>query len=410
MLGTRRVLEQRKSEGLAGGMQFTYRDPVRSTDPGRALPGAKSIVVGAWRYAPGGAPALPGAVTAPPAEVEVAGSGGGRPHGVVARYAQSDHYEKLRKVLGELAALLRGRGWSARVLVDDNALVDRAAAERAGLGWYGKNANILLPGQGSWFVLGSVVTDALLPPGSQVADGCGPCQRCLRSCPTGALIAPGTLDARRCLAWLLQAEGVFPFEYRAALGARIYGCDDCQESCPANRVGMKSPAAPPPGDRAVTRASRGAAAGAWPEPEPAPAPGPSLGTLPLARGPHDGQDATVAVDILDMLHATDDELLGAFGRWYIPRRDPRYLRRNALIVLGNTGDGSSPEVEEVLRRYLSGPDELLCAHAVWAAARLGRVDLLQGFSSDPAGTPASALGLVGRELELASQVEQRRAR
>jgi len=121
-----------------------------------------------------------------------------------------------------------------RVVADDNALVDREAAYRAGLGWYGKNTNLLLPGKGSWYLLGSVVTDAPLPAGRPMADGCGTCSRCLPACPTGAFIRPGVLDARRCLAWLVQAPGVFPAELRVALADRIYGGDSCQEVCPAS--------------------------------------------------------------------------------------------------------------------------------------------------------------------------------
>src|ERR1019366_2825144 len=118
-------------------------------------------------------------------------------------------------------------GWRATVVCDDNALVDRAAAHRAGLGWFGKNSLILLPGLGSWFVLGTVVTDAPLPAvdpseAPPHGDGCRTCSRCLTGCPTGALVAPGVLDARRCLAWLVQEPGSFPEEYRQALGGRIY--------------------------------------------------------------------------------------------------------------------------------------------------------------------------------------------
>src|SRR5207237_9752457 len=157
--------------------------------------------------------------------------------GVVARDARSDHYGALRAASGVLADELRAEGWKARVLCDDNALVDREAAFRAGLGWYGKNTNLLLPGRGSWFVLGSVVTDAPLEASATpVADGCGSCQRCLPACPTGALVAPGVLDARRCLAHLVQAPGSFPVELRAALGDRLYGCDDCQDACPEDQA------------------------------------------------------------------------------------------------------------------------------------------------------------------------------
>ena len=222
------TLVSRKAAGLHGGMSFTYRKPERSTDPGAALPGAKALVVGARGY-----------LTDEPDP-----SAG--PAGRIARYAWDDHYALLRSGLAAVSAALRADGWRTRVLVDDNALVDRAAAHRAGIGWWGKNANLLLPGVGSWYVLGSVVTDApLTPSAAPVADGCGGCTRCLEGCPTGAIVAPGVVDARRCLSWLLQAEGAFPREHRVALGDRIYGCDDCQEVCPPNR---RAPVSPPTGD------------------------------------------------------------------------------------------------------------------------------------------------------------------
>ena len=321
---TRRILEERKASGLSGNMQFTYRNPARSTDPGRVLPGAAAIVVGAWPY---------GAEHSGRSEVQ------DRPKGVVARFGTRDHYGDLKGALGVLAGVLKGAGWQARVVADDNALVDRAVAVRAGIGWFGKNSNVLLPGRGSWALLGSVVTDAPLPVGAPVEDGCGTCKRCLSSCPTGALVAPGVLDARRCLAWLLQAPGVFPFEHRDALGGRIYGCDDCQDVCPANRLAARLSSADGTG--------RERAAG-----------------------------EQVEVDLLEMLASSGPALLVSHGRWYIPERDPRYLRRNALIALGNVGDGESPEVEATLERYLDEPDDLLRAHAVWAALKMGRRDLV----------------------------------
>jgi epoxyqueuosine reductase len=329
---TRRHLEERRAAGLHGGMQFTYRNPARSTDPGRALPGVAAIVVGARGYlrAP------------PPVDGPVGPDGRGGPVGRVARYSWHDHYQPLRQALDAVAGVLQAAGWQARVLADDNALVDREAAYRAGLGWYGKNTNLLLPGRGSWFVLGSVLTDARLPCDQPVADGCGPCTRCLPACPTGAFIQPGMLDARRCLAWLVQAPGVFPAQYRAALGDRIYGCDVCQEVCPVNLKAQKRdpPSPAEPGDEAVT-------------------------------------------GLLELLAAGDDELLARFGRWYIPKRQPRYLRRNALLALGNSGDGADPAVITAVRRALADPDPLLRAHAVWAAARLGRRDLLESLAGDP---------------------------
>jgi epoxyqueuosine reductase len=310
----RSTLEERKAAGLHGGMSFTYRKPERSTDPGAALPDAAALVVGARSYL----------VDLPDPEP--------REHARVARYAWEDHYAHLRAGLGAVGSVLKDAGWRARVLVDDNALVDRAAAHRAGIGWWGKNANLLLPKLGSWYVLGSVVTDApLLARHEPAPDLCGTCTRCLDGCPTGAITAPGVVDARRCLSWLLQADGPFPLEHRVALGDRIYGCDECQEVCPPNRR--------------------------------APVQAPSGRERPWAP-------------LVALLDRDDDVVLALADRWYIPKRDLRYVRRNALVVLGNVADPADAMAVEAVRRYLADPDPLLRAHAVWAARRLGREDLL----------------------------------
>ena len=331
---TRRHLSDRKAAGLHGGMRFTYLHPDRSADPTTALPDARSLVVGARSYRR--------SLDAP---ADTALSAAGRPVARVARYAWEDHYGPLKAALTAVARQLKAAGWRARVVADDNALVDREAAYRAGLGWYGKNANLLLPGEGSWFVLGSVITDAPLArasePAAPVPDGCGACTRCLDGCPTGAIVAPGVVDARRCLAWLLQVEGPFPREHREALGDRIYGCDDCQEVCPPNRRLDRAGAAAPP----------------------------------VAAAPA-GERADATVDVLDLLAATDDELMARHGRWYIPGRQARYLRRNALVVLGNVGDPADPRVTSALAEALAAPDPLVRSHAVWAARRLGRDDLV----------------------------------
>ncbi|MED6337205.1 MAG: tRNA epoxyqueuosine(34) reductase QueG, partial [Actinomycetota bacterium] len=211
MLRARKALAERKALGFADNMSFTWRNPERSTTPTVSVAGAQSIIVAALPYL---------------AE-DVAPATGRRAH--IARYARADHYSILRTALRSVARNLKMAGERAVAFADDNALVDREAAYRAGIGWFGKNANLLLPGAGSYFVLGSIITTAIYEPSQPVDDGCGSCTRCLDGCPTGAIVAPGVIDARRCLAWLLQKSGTFPTEMRAALGDRIYGCDDCQE-------------------------------------------------------------------------------------------------------------------------------------------------------------------------------------
>jgi epoxyqueuosine reductase len=337
----RAALETRKAAGLHGGMAFTYRNPRRATTPHDLVEGARAILVGARRYR----------------SVPVAHPEGTEPVARVARYAWQDSYAPLRQALGVVASHLRAAGYQARVLVDDNALVDREVAYRAGLGWFGKNANLLLPGgRGSWYVLGSVVTSAPLPvTDTPVADGCGVCRRCLDACPTGAIVAPGVVDANRCLAWLVQKAGPFPREHREALGDRIYGCDDCQEVCPPN-VRL---------DRSVSRAHVAE------QPE-----GAARGTDEAAPAPW--------VPLLDLLAADDSELLARHGAWYIPERHPRWLRRNALVALGNVAAGHEAAVVETLCRFLAHADPMLRAHAVWTARRLGRDDLLRTVADDDA--------------------------
>ncbi|MYE56307.1 MAG: tRNA epoxyqueuosine(34) reductase QueG [Acidimicrobiaceae bacterium] len=332
------VLHERKQVGLHGGMQFTYRNPERSTDPTRLLPGAAALIVGALEFEAGAGD--------PPSD--------GGPYARVAAYARRDYYQPLRTALEAVAAALRAAGHRAVVSADGNGLVDRAAAHRAGIGWWGKNSNILVPGVGSLVVLGAVVTDAPIAPQepeSGVADGCGSCRQCLDGCPTGAIIAPGTVDARRCLAWLVQADGVFDPDYRVALGDRIYGCDDCSDVCPPNRVRVR-----------LTGRTRH-------RPDP-------VGEVDRAL-PSTGNGAWVPV--LEMLDASDGALMAGFGRWYIPRREPRYLRRNALVVLANVGDRSDSRVRSAVDRALRDPDPLIRAHAVWCARRLGLgLDALSG--------------------------------
>ena len=302
----RRQLEARTASGLAGGLRFTFTDPARSTDIGRSFPWARRLLVAAWPYA--AAAGAPGPVRA----------GTGR----VARFAAGDHYAGLKRALQEAAAVLRDAGHRAEILVDDSRLVDRAAAVRAGVGWWGKNTMVLAPGHGPWLLLGSIVTDAELRASEPMVRDCGTCDACLPACPTGALVAPGILDARRCLACWAQMPGVIPPEIREAMGDRIYGCDDCLDACP-------------PGTRAAF--------------------GPDV----AVGGRH---------HVVALLGESDRTLLDRFGHFYIPRRRARFLRRNLLIVLGNTGGAAA---RPVAAAYSAHRDWLLRAHAVWAVGRLG---------------------------------------
>ena len=324
----RQAIEDRNRRGLADTMQFTFRNPRRSTTPTMTVPGARSIVVGAVAYYED-APA--------PADSTVAR---------VARYAWRDSYGRLRSALDVIASELKSVGHRAAVVADENSLVDREAAHLAGLGWYGKNANLLLPGAGSWFVLGGVITDAVLPTNSPVADGCGTCRRCLDHCPTGAIIEPGVIDAGRCLAWIIQKPGIVDIRLRTAIGDRIYGCDDCQEACPPS-----------------IRSSRGAAL--------------------VGNDVFDSADRPDAfVDPVALLDMTDAEILDRCGRWYIHDRDPRWIRRNALVVIGNVGTGTDQATRRVVAACIGSDDAVLRAHAVWAASRLGLEGLIPADDPD----------------------------
>ncbi len=316
------ALVERKAAGLHDTMQFTYRNPERSTDPQSAVADAKSMIVGAYSYAS----PLPD----PKAQFSAR----------VARYAWTEYYEALKVGLFAMRDQLRSDGFKAVVFADDNSMVDREAAYLAGLGWFGKNANVLIEGAGSFFVLGSVITTApLILNVNPVADGCGACRRCIDACPTGAIIEPGTVDAAKCLAWLIQKPGVFDRRFREALGDRIYGCDDCQEVCPP-----------------TTR-------------------------LSLSKELRD--DARPWIDVLELLDMDDATLLTHVDQWYIAERNPDWVRRNALLVLGNIGDRRDENVVNAISRYLEHPDPMLRAHAVWSAARLNLSDLIPTHDTAP---------------------------
>ena len=344
MLRARAALEDRIARDMVNGMRFTFLRPQRSTSPADLVEGARSVIVAmlpyahddtahadaahdgaTWHGSPSTSPLAPG-----------------RPLAEVARYAGRDHVGELKSALGSIAARLRRDGHRATIFADDNAIVDREAAWLAGLGWFGKNANILVPGRGSWFVIGCIVTTADLPVARPAEDGCDTCTRCVPACPTGAIAEPGVIDARRCLSWLLQKPGIFAREHRVALGARIYGCDDCQTACPVNRRHADD-------------------------------------TRPGREGSR--------VDVLDLLTLDDAALDDAVDRWWVEAREMAWVRRNLLIVLGNIGDPRDDAVRAAVEGHLDHPRPEVRAHALWAAARLGFDDAVTAVRDSGDGSP-----------------------
>jgi epoxyqueuosine reductase len=296
---TERLIAERRARGLFGDLRFTLTNTPRSCHPERLVRGARSVIAAAlplWR------PAAPR-----PAE----------PAGRMPRYAWSDPYGPLRERLTELADRLRARGARCSVFVDSNHHVDRDAAVRSGLAFSAKNTMAIVPGQGSFVALGAIVTDAELEPADElVPPGCGSCTLCIDACPTEALIEPGVLDATRCLSATTQSRAPVPADHAAALEDRVYGCDICQDVCPWNagpaRRGADLPADP----------------GAW-------------------------------VSLADWLELPAEELLARHAHLYVPDRDVRWLRRNALIALGN----GPPGERELARGYVDDPDPQLRAAA-----------------------------------------------
>jgi len=297
----RHILD-RRARGLFADMKFTMARPEESCHPERLLPGARTVVSAALCY------------YAPEPE---------RPagHGRLPRYTWHDEYSELRE---KLAALGRRIGGAYRVLVDANQHVDREAAARSGVGFYGKNTLLITPRHGSWVVLGTLVTDAELDPTPPLATDCGECRLCVDACPTGALDEPGTLDATKCLSYWTQAPASIPEDYRGELGAQVYGCDICQDVCPWNRGVEKR-----------------------------------RGGTPSHGEAH--------VSLLDWLRADAAELSRRYDRLYVPRNDGRWLRRNALVAAGNVG---GEEERGAVEAYLSDADELLREHAAWAVERM----------------------------------------
>jgi epoxyqueuosine reductase len=269
---TERHIRERRARGLFADMRFTMAQPETSCHPETLLPNARTVISAALCYW------LP--------EPE-------RPagHGRLPRYTWFDAYAVLREKLDELG---RRIGGEYRVLVDANQHVDREAAARSGVGFYGKNTLLITRRHGSWVVLGTLITDAELEPTTPLDADCGECRLCIDACPTDALAEAGTLDATRCLSYWSQSAHAMPAEYEPKMGAQVYGCDICQDVCPWNRGVEKRRAGEP---------------------------------LPAGAEPH--------VSLADWLESDPAELRARYPRLYVPRNDGRLLQRNARIAEAN---------------------------------------------------------------------------
>jgi epoxyqueuosine reductase len=299
--------------GYAGTMHYLARTRDERVDPARLLPGVRSAVAVALNYGP-----------QPDSYDET-----WRP---VARYARGrDYHDLMRPRLRELADfidLAAEPGTRSRAAVDTSAVLERDLAARAGLGWIGKNTNLLAPQAGSYFFIGIVLTTVALEPTSEQPDRCGTCTACLDACPTRAFVAPYVLDARRCLSYLTieHREDVAP-ELAPHIHDWIFGCDVCQEVCPWNR---RAPAAR---DAALT-------------------------------------PATPLESLSSLLDLDEASFRARFKRTAIARTKRRGLVRNAALAAGNRRDSSATTA---LRRLAADGDSVVRRAAEWALQRLAQV-------------------------------------
>lgn len=252
--------------------------------------------------------------------------------GKVARYARGEDYhevikKRLRAFVLKLPEIV-GRDVETRSFVDDGPMNDRAAARRAGVGWFGKNTNIITRSHGSWVFLAQVITDIDLEPDTPLRKTCGNCVRCIEDCPTGAIVAPYVIDNDRCISFMtIELRGVIPREMRPLMGDWIFGCDICQDVCPANR-------------KAMTRSDS------------------VFGKL---------HDFTVP-ELLKLLRLNDETFAKQFRGTPIKRAKRVGLQRNVCVALGNIGDlDAAPQLVEVL--FSSEP--IVRTHAAWALGRIG---------------------------------------
>jgi epoxyqueuosine reductase len=316
---------QRLREFLAAGwhgdMDWLEAKRDRRADPRTLWPEVRGIVMLGLNYGPAIDPLQPLAR---------------RERGTISVYAQGrDYHDVLKARLKQLAGWLQStHGGEVKVFVDTAPVMEKPLAERAGIGWQGKHTNLVSRESGSWLFLGEIFTTLELPPDAREQDHCGSCQACLDICPTRAFPAPYQLDARRCISYLtIEHKGPIPREFRAAMGNRIYGCDDCLAVCPWNKFAARTS---------------------------------EYAFLPRAE--------LTAPRLADLAELDDAGFRSLFAGSPIKRTGRHRFVRNVLIALGNSGDAG---VLPVIERLLDDSAPLVRGAAVWALARLadqGEID------------------------------------
>ena len=319
---------------VAGLDWFTPKRARFSTDPRNLYPGARSILAVGVVYW-GADPGKPD---------------DGVPRGRIARYARGlDYHTLLKRRMRDLHAAIEGHVGEpveARLLVDTARIVDRAVAARAGLGWYGKHTCLIVPGRGSGVLLGELLLDLDLTPDAPLAKNCGRCTICLDRCPTGAIVAPYTVSAPRCLSFqTIEQRGAIPLELRSLLGDWVFGCDVCQEVCPYTKAAALAP-------------------------DPALLPRSIEHAYPSLPG---------------LLALTEPAFRATYLGTPVLRAKRRGLARNAAVALGNVGnEGDVP----TLAAALAGHDEpLVRGHAAWALGHLGGVAARRALDARRATEP-----------------------
>lgn len=340
------------ADGRQAGMQWmTPERAGRSADVATALPGAASVICVGMQYWSGW--------RQPTGELA----------GQVARYAWgADYHTVLGDRLDQLVSALRaGFGGDHRWFVDTGPMMDKALAARSGLGWYGKNTNILTEEFGSFVLLGELITTLELSPDEVLRKDCGSCRLCAVACPTGALGPDYQIDANKCISYLtIEHRDAIPVELRPAVGTWVFGCDICQDVCPptmkpylsskalrtqwVNEVRhVLSKSLAPSADSAQTHASDS--------------------VKPVAMGPLFPAGTTQSLDLLQLLRLSHDQYLQSFRGTAIRRAKVWMLRRNAAIALGNSGDAKC--VTALAQSLQHDEHPIVRGHAAWALGQIG---------------------------------------